>query len=297
MCEKNVFQDPTAGKQYRYHFDRAHFSVPLSFGEIDLYQIGRLYCNPKDSVGLHANLTVLELTVVSGGRGIVEINGKTIPVKRGDVHLTFPGDLHSIVSDGEQPLEYDFCSLWSTNAELLSQLEETVQLCKSAGISVIWDERISDLIGAAIGELNGEDEWSEDILAGIFRQILFLVFRNVNRGAGSKALTVATADELCYRMMYYIDTHVYSLKNLSELADAMNYNYSYLSDLFRSVTGGTLQEYLRDRKMERACLLIRQGVALREIAELLQYSSIYTFSRAFRDRYGMPPGVYRLRDR
>lgn len=288
------FRDPTEGKTYRYHFDRAHFSTPRSFGKVDLYQIGRLYCNPEDSIALHPNLTVLELTAVTGGVGTVEINGKTIPVKRGDIQLTFPGDLHAIFSDAKNPLEYDFCALWSSEPALHSLLEQTVQLCKAAGVSVIRDERIRDLIGVAIGELSGEDEWSNAALEGIFLQILSLIFRNVHRGAGSKALTVAAADELCYRMRNYIDTHIYSMKNLSEMADAMNYNYSYLSELFRAVTGGTLQEYHRDRKMERACLLIREGGhSLEQIAELLQYSSIYTFNRAFRDRYGMPPGAYR----
>ena len=293
MNESAVFQDPTVGQKYRYHFDRKHFSAPRSYGEIDLYQIGRLYCHPGSRIGLHPNLTVLELTVVTGGRGTVEINGVPLPVKRGDIHLTFPGDLHSIESDVEAPLEYDFFSFWTKSGDLLSRLEETVQICKSEGISVIRDERISELVGIAIGEINQPDEWSGPMLEGIFRQIAVSVFRDIRKGAGRKALNVAPGDEICYRMMNYIDTHVYSLKNLSELAEALNYNYSYLSDLFHSVTGNTLQEYLRDRKLERAKLLIREGMPLREIAELLQYSSIYTFSRAFRDRYGISPGAYR----
>lgn len=287
------FQDPTRGQIFRYHFNRSHFSDPVAFGAVDLYQIGRLYCNPGDRIALHPNLTVLELTVVTGGVGTVEINGERVTVRRGDIHLTFPGDLHSIDSDGSAPLEYDFLSLWSRDATLLPLLEETVQICKSAGVSVLRDERVSELVGIAIGEVNSADEWSDPILEGIFRQILYSVFRNVRKGAGKRPLKVTAADELCFEMMNYINTHVYSLKKLTELALAMNYNYSYLSDLFRSVTGTTLQNYLRDRKLERAKLLIRDGMPLRDVAELLQYSSVYAFNRAFRDRYGEPPGRYR----
>lgn len=293
MSEPIVFLDPTVGEKYRYHFDRAHFSAPVTYGEIDLYQIGRLYCRPGSGIGLHPNLTVLELTVVTGGRGTVGINGTSLPLKRGDIHLTFPGDLHEISSDEQNPLKYDFFSFWTKSKTLLPLLEETIQVCKAEGISVIHDQRISDLVGLAIGEISSPDEWSEQMLENMFRQIVLSVFRNIRKGTNRKPLSVAPGDEMCYRMMNYIDTHVYSLKNLSELAEAMNYNYSYLSDLFRSVTGNTLQNYLRDRKLERACLLIRGGMPLRDVAELLQYSSIYTFSRAFRDCYGVSPGQYR----
>jgi len=268
-------------------------SHPLTFGEVDLYQIGRLYCSGGDRIGLHPNRNVIELTVVNGGSGWAEINGVSTELRRGDIHLTFPGDLHDIRSDSQNPLEYDFFSFWTGSATLLPLLEQTVQLCKSAGISLIRDERIGDLLGLAIGEMNTPDEWSESMLTGILCQIVFSVIRGVARGGGARPLSVDASGELCFRMMYYMDTHIYSLKNLSELATAMNYNYSYLSDLFHSVTGNTLQNYLRDRKMERASLLIREGVPLREVAELLQYSSIYTFSRAFRDRYGISPGAYR----
>ncbi len=280
-------------ENHRYHFDRNNIQNPQSFGEIDLYQIGRLYFNPEDRVLLHANITVLELTSVLGGEGRAEINGTSIPIKQGDIQLTFPGDMHEILPNKDNPLKFDFCALWSEDEMIRPLLEETVQLCKESGISVIRDQRISDLIGNAIGEMSCPDRWSDAVMAGMLRQILFLVFRAVRVGSVRKNLTVSPPDELCYSMMNYIDTHIYSLKSLSELGEVLNYNYSYLSDLFRSVTGNTLQNYLRERRLERAKLLIDEGYPFRRIAEMLQYGSVYSFHRAFRERYGIPPGEYR----
>ncbi len=290
--ENPVFEEALA-EHHRYHLDRNNMLDPLSFGEIDLYQIGRLYFNPDDRVILHSNMTVLELTSVLGGAGWVEINGDALPVERGDIQLTFPGDLHAIRPDKKDPLKFDFCALWSADPMILPLLEETVKLCKENGISVIRDQRISDLIGNAIGELASPDRWTDAVVAGMLREILFLVFRAVRTGSREKHLAVSFPDELCYGMMNYIDTHIYSLKNLSALGEAMNYNYSYLSDLFRTTTGNTLQNYLRERRLERAKLLIDEGYSFARIAEMLQYGSVYSFHRAFREQYGLPPGEYR----
>jgi AraC-like DNA-binding protein len=81
---------------------------------------------------------------------------------------------------------------------------------------------------------------------------------------------------------------------LEELSEATNYNYSYLSSLFRKTTSGTLADYYRRRRLETARLLIAGGEQnMTEIAALLHYSSIYTFSRAFKDEYGTSPTQYK----
>ena len=72
------------------------------------------------------------------------------------------------------------------------------------------------------------------------------------------------------------------------------HNYSYLSSLFRKVTSGTLSDYYRNSRLETARLLILEDqLNISQIADLLHYSSIYTFSRAFKDQYGLSPEQYR----
>jgi AraC-like DNA-binding protein len=94
--------------------------------------------------------------------------------------------------------------------------------------------------------------------------------------------------------MNYIDTHIYTLSSLEELAEMTNYNYSYLSSLFHKTTSGMLTDYYRKRRLETARLLIEEGaLKINEIASLLRYSSIYTFSRAFKDFFGVSPSQYK----
>ena len=84
------------------------------------------------------------------------------------------------------------------------------------------------------------------------------------------------------------------MQGLDELSDLTGYNYSYLSALFRRVTSESLCDYYRNRRLETARLHIAENaLSITAVAELLRYSSIYTFSRAFKNRYGLSPEQYR----
>ena len=90
--------------------------------------------------------------------------------------------------------------------------------------------------------------------------------------------------------MNYIDNHIYSIKNLRELAATTNYSYNYLSNLFKKTTGTTLQGYYHNRRLETAELLISlEDFTVGEIAGMLGYSSVYPFSLAFKKKFGYPP--------
>ena len=103
-------------------------------------------------------------------------------------------------------------------------------------------------------------------------------------------LYVYCAIHFLYVMLF---TEIYTLKNLEHLAEVFNYNYSYLSALFNKITSRTLFEYYQNRRMEAARLLIDEGVfSITQISEMLGYSSIYAFSRAFKLYYGHPPKTY-----
>ena len=70
----------------------------------------------------------------------------------------------------------------------------------------------------------------------------------------------------------------------------MNYNYSYLSAIFRSKTGVTISEYYQQKRLGAAKQLLFEGnLSVNKIADVLGYSSIYAFSKAFKKKYGIAP--------
>ncbi len=74
------------------------------------------------------------------------------------------------------------------------------------------------------------------------------------------------------------------------LAEEMHYEYNYLSNLFSSVEGITLEQYIIRQKIEKAKeLLFYDELNLSEIASRLGYSSVAHLSAQFKKVTGMTP--------
>ena len=81
---------------------------------------------------------------------------------------------------------------------------------------------------------------------------------------------------------------------LKEVAEHIFLHPSYLSSLFRQVTGKRFVDYLTDYRMEQAKqMLADPKYKINEIANLCGYESHKYFSAVFRERMGMTPSEYR----
>lgn len=76
------------------------------------------------------------------------------------------------------------------------------------------------------------------------------------------------------------------------LSDELHYDYNYLSNLFSSTEGITLEQYVIRQKIERAKeLLFYDELNLSEIASKLGYSSVAHLSNQFKKITGMTPSA------
>ena len=74
------------------------------------------------------------------------------------------------------------------------------------------------------------------------------------------------------------------------LAEEMHYEYNYLSNLFSSVEGVTLEQYIIRQKIEKAKeLLFYDELSLSEIGDKLGYSSVAHLSGQFKKITGFTP--------
>lgn len=82
-----------------------------------------------------------------------------------------------------------------------------------------------------------------------------------------------------------------------EMARSLGISPSHLRARFRASCGVSLGRHLRRLRLEKACGLLRLSQnRVTEIADLCGFSSIYSFSRAFRSAYGVSPMAYRQGD-
>ena len=275
----------------KYHITKDCFFNPLVFGSSQLYQIGRLFCEKGQIIERHCQLNYFELTVVTEGEGTVITNNVKTRVKVGDIHVCYPGDFHEIHSDNNSALHYDYVAINTSDTALLSELEYIISSYHDEKYRILQDEKIALLIEEAIEEINDTQALSEKILSGIFEQLLVRLvraFRAVGKPKPKKDFS--DSQQFCYYIMNYVDSHIYTLKSLKELGVLTGYNYNYASNVFKAVTGETLLNYYRSKRLKTARLLLNEGkLSVSEISTLLNYSSVYAFSRAFKDKYGVSP--------
>ncbi len=83
---------------------------------------------------------------------------------------------------------------------------------------------------------------------------------------------------------------------LEELGRLVGCSPFYLSRQFSEATGLTIQQFLRQARLEQAAELLRAGKHnVTEAALEVGYSSLSHFTVAFRERFGCCPGLYPLR--
>jgi AraC-like DNA-binding protein len=95
-------------------------------------------------------------------------------------------------------------------------------------------------------------------------------------------------------VLNYIHTHLHEKITVEQLAAFQRLNVDYFSRQFQHQLGIRPIDYIINKRLERAQVLITtSSLSLQEIAEQVGVSDIYYFSRLFKRRFGMPPARYR----
>lgn len=95
-------------------------------------------------------------------------------------------------------------------------------------------------------------------------------------------------------VLTYINTHLHEKITVGELAALQGMHVDYFSRQFQAVLGVRPVDYIINKRMERAQILMTtSSLTLQAIAEQVGISDIYYFSRLFKRRFGMPPARYR----
>ena len=81
---------------------------------------------------------------------------------------------------------------------------------------------------------------------------------------------------------------------IQEISDHLGINRSYLHRIFKASTDSSLQNYLLDRRIHHACILLQDTeLTIQVIAHSVGYPDPLNFSRIFHQKIGMSPSGYR----
>ncbi len=97
------------------------------------------------------------------------------------------------------------------------------------------------------------------------------------------------------RSIDYIDQHLTEPITFHEVAQQAGFSPYHFHRVFHGITGFTITEYIRKRRLTVASFAILQGKEkIIDIALQCQFESQAAFTRAFQQQFGVTPGKYRL---
>ena len=105
-----------------------------------------------------------------------------------------------------------------------------------------------------------------------------------------KSRLIETIKKKIIEMIHHSDELQLRVNWSNILSEALHYDYNYLSNLFSSVEGITLEQYIIRQKIEKVKeLLFYDELTLSEIAYRLGYSSVAHLSSQFKKITGFTP--------
>jgi AraC-like DNA-binding protein len=108
-----------------------------------------------------------------------------------------------------------------------------------------------------------------------------------------RSILIEKIKNVIVEMVHY--TEEFPAVTYSEyISGKLNYDYTYLSNVFSEVNGITIQEFIIRHKIERVKeLLLYDELTLTEIATKLRYSSIGHLSNQFKKVTGLSPSFFK----
>lgn len=251
-----------------------------------IYTCGYENCAPGHSYGPVMRNGYLIHYILSGF-GLYKARGKLFHLKEGDAFLICPGELIYYEADAKQPWSYTWIGMQGIKVK--GYLERT-----SLTESLVFHYGKDDQMRLCHEKMFEADKMGVNrdlIMNSIMYEYLFLLARKF---PGSRALENEKKTEYVEEALKYIESSYCDPITVQDIADYLSINRSYLSRLFKALTGISIQDYLLDYRIRQACILLKNtDLSIRTIAHSVSYMDALYFSRLFRQKKGMTPSEYR----
>lgn len=139
--------------------------------------------------------------------------------------------------------------------------------------------------------LNAERASTDAILGCLLKALVLRVRESMST---TSAASTSRAEATFIRIKRYVIANCDQPIDRSRIAEAIGVHPRHVSNLFKRFGDETLSQFLLRARLERARrLLATSKSSVSELSDICGFSSSNYFVRAFRQRFGTPPGRYR----
>lgn len=240
---------------------------------------------------LHAHAGV-EIVFSESGNGVFCVAGKNFPIVPGAL-LIFPASLPHRPSVMADYIRWNLCILpgyFDNQAEL-------TQTIIYEHIVLNADRKIRSIFADITSEITAEHRDKNQYIRLLMKQFTLWLHRGRTDGPKLRPeLANTNQDSVLADLTDYIEAHLQDDLSVEGLAETVNYSPSQVWRIINSATGLSPIEYITERRLSRARILLRESnQTISSIAHMSGFGSPAYFSRVFKEKTGVTPGEYRER--
>lgn len=261
----------------------------LNHTDLYIYQCGAEHCPGGHFYGPAVRDHYL-IHYIHSGTGIFQTDGTTYHLKAGNGFLICPDIVTFYQADPDDPWHYSWIGFHGLKAE--AYLLE-------AGLTAehpVFEYTEDDYIENCFREMTGAYYLKKGSAVKRMAYLYLFLYK----------LTQTNTQELYYQTKEsqretYITTALqfielnYSRKiSINMISDYIGLNRSYLNSIFKAALGKTLQQYLMEFRVRKACeLLENNNLHISDIAHSVGYPDQLLFSKVFKRIQGVSPSEYK----
>ncbi|MBQ4045310.1 MAG: AraC family transcriptional regulator [Lachnospiraceae bacterium] len=249
---------------------------------------GHEQCKKGHTAGPFTRTSFL-IHVVIKGKGTYKFDGKTFHIHENQLFLIYPETLTTYYADLKDPWEYAWVGC---NGTRISWMLSYLGFSKDNPVLTVNNTK--EIVECILRMMDAHKMTFSNELFRTSELVRFF-------GCILEALGIEDSDSHIYSresyanvaLRYLNDNYMHKIR-ISELADLIGVERSYLSRVFYGEYHQSPRQYLLRLRMEKSEELLRgTSMSVSEIAASTGYEDARSFTKAFRQHYGMSPSEYR----
>jgi len=250
-----------------------------------------------------------EMVYVDNGKINAITNGIGCTLEQGQAIFHEPNETHAHISDSKVSNNMLVVS-FTTQSEVMKYFKNKTFTLDKAGrtlLSLFVDEA-KNALGNIPGDYENKNDLqfvstifgSSQLLHCYFTEFLIRLIRSGSTLSENVTISKKSRDIANYSLSEliceFMRNNIYSDITLKDVCSQFLLGKTQLCKIFRESIGQSPIGYYIDLKIKEAKKLIRENnYSISQISDMLRYSSIHIFSRAFKKSTGMSPSAYKKR--
>ncbi|MBQ7044887.1 MAG: helix-turn-helix transcriptional regulator [Clostridia bacterium] len=245
----------------------------------------------------------IEIKYFYEGTATLLIGTNTVSVKAGDIVVINPYEFHATVDRGVKGGKYHLfmvpLDFFANDSKSDLNLRSLLLVDKNLFKTHIKDERMSKILLRIVQENADKQPFYNTAVKGLLMEFFCLMLRNYT-------LNKDTSDTLqkdtlrSYKLIEPALRHIRD--NFAEpftvdmLANFCGLSKHYFCRVFKTVTGKTAMEYLRDYRIKVSdAMLTNTDKSINQISEQCGFESVNYYCRCYKAHYGFSPSKRRAK--